>query len=74
MTKLKQGAALYRTIGGARWQWRSDSAFTFKGTGVRHRRAPDYDGCLIHPDDEHAADYIVDQERKRREAAARERA
>lgn len=56
---VKEGAECYRTIGGVRWSWYAEDVALFKGTGIRHRKAPDGQGVFIHPADDEAAQTIV---------------
>lgn len=56
---VKDGAECYRTIDGVRWSWWSENADVFKGSTVRHRKAPDGQGTFIHPDDDELAQSVV---------------
>jgi len=56
---VKDGCDCYRTIGGVRWAWYPEDAALFKGSGIRHRKAPDGQGTFIHPADDEAASTIV---------------
>ena len=56
---MKDGADCYRTIAGVRWNWYAEDAVRFKGTGIRHRRAPDGQGTFIHPEDDAKAEALL---------------
>jgi len=48
---VKDGAACYRTINGARWEWFAEDADQVRSAGAfRCRKAPG-GGCFVHPDD-----------------------
>ena len=59
---VKDGTECYRTIGGVKWSWYAEDAAIFKGTGIRHRKAPGGQGTFIHPNDDEAASTIVGYE------------
>lgn len=47
---VKNGSDCYRTIDGVRWFWEPTPPALLKGTGIRHRAAPE-GSSFVHPDD-----------------------
>lgn len=47
---VKNGSDCYRTIDGVRWFWEPTPPASLKGTGIRHRAAPE-GNSFVHPDD-----------------------